>query len=126
MNEDVLTPVQVERKLRSLVNDMTAAQQLLRDARDREVAAKHRAEREERLAFFSPKCPKVERGGTTVAERDAWVDQEAAEAREAYEVAEATRKAAEDHLRTIRDTAMIVMALGKSVNQAYGLSGYSP
>lgn len=120
---DPLTPVAIESKLRQLVNDLTRAQAQLRQARDVEVATKHAYERAERAAMLSAECPKVTRGGYTTAERDAWVQEQAADLREKYEIAEATRKAAEDHLRTVRDQSMIVMALGKSVNAAYAMAG---
>lgn len=121
--DDVLTPVAVERKLRGLVNQLAAAQTTLRLARDAEVEAKHAYERQHRRALLSVDCPKVTRGGVTTAERDAWAEEQSAALREAYEVAEATRKAAEDHLRVLRDQSMIVMSLGRSVNTAYSLAG---
>ncbi len=118
-----LTPVQIERKLRQLVNEMTKAQSALRETRDVEVVAKHAYERAYRAAMLSSDRPKVERGGYTTAERDAWVEEQAADLKEKYEIAEVIRKAAEDHLRVIRDQAMVVMSLGKSVNTAYNLAG---
>jgi hypothetical protein len=118
-----LSPIDIERKLRSLVSNLTVAQSGLRDDRDAEVAAKHVYERIHRRAMLSDECPKVTRGGYTTAERDAWVDEKSAEAREAYEIAEARRKAAEDHLRTLRDQSMVVATLAKSVHLAYSMAG---
>jgi len=123
MADEPLTPVAVERKLRALVNDLARAQAMLRDARDVEVATKHAYERAHRVAMLSADCPKVTRGGFTSAERDAWVDQQCGELREAYEVAKVTREAADDHLRTLRDQSMIVMSLSRSVNTAYAMAG---
>lgn len=118
-----LTPVQIEEKLRKLVNDLTRAQHALRVARDNEVDAKHRYEADYRRAVLSEEAPKVARGGVTTAERDAWVGEQAAVTQRAYDAAEANRKASEDHLRTLRDQAMCVMALGKSVQAAFNLAG---
>lgn len=123
MTEDELTPVKVEQKLRSLVNDLTRAQQALANARDAEVEAKHAFEAAHRRALLSDERPKVTRGGWTTAERDAWVDDKAWQQRRQYELAEAKRKAAEDHLRTLRDQSMLVATLAKSVNQAYAVAG---
>jgi hypothetical protein len=122
MNDD-LTPVQIEAKLRRLVNDLARAQAALRQARDQEVEAKHTYESAHRKALLSTACPKVTRGGYTTAERDAWVEEQSAPQQKAYDLAEAKRKAAEDYLRTLRDQSMVVMALGKSVNAAYSLAG---
>ena len=122
---DDLTPAQIESKLRRLVNDLAAAQMALRLARDEEVAAKHLYESAHRRALLSADCPKVTRGGFTTAERDAWVGEQAADTEKEYDLAEARRKAAEDHLRTLRDQSMVVMALGKSVNAAFSLAGVS-
>ena len=118
-----LTPVGVERKLRNLVNRLAAAQAALADIRDTEVAAKHTFERAHRRALLSSDCPKVTRGGFTTAERDAWVENQCATEREAFDLAEARRKAAEDHLRTLRDQSVIVATLAKSVNLAYSMAG---
>lgn len=118
-----LTPVEVERQIRWTQNQMTRAQAKLRDARDEEVAAKHAFERAHRRALLSGECPKVTRGGWTSAERDAWVDEQCAEEREAYEVAEVARKAAEDHLRTLYQQGTLAATLAKSVHQAYATSG---
>lgn len=122
---DQVTPVQIERRLFELVNELAAAQFVLVKARDREVELKHAAERSARQAMFSPECPRVGRGESTVAERDAWIDMESALEREAYEVAEATRKASQDHINTLNTQAMVVMALSKSVLMSYGLAGHS-
>lgn len=123
MSDEPLSPVAIERKLRELVNDLTRAQLALSSARDAEVEAKHAYEAAHRRAILSPECPKVTRGGWTSAERDAWVAEKAASEQRLYEVFEVKRKAAEDHLRTLRDQGVIVATLAKSVHQAYGMAG---
>jgi hypothetical protein len=118
-----LTPVECERKLRGLVTQMSQAQTELRNARDAEVDRKHEFEAAKRRAFLSAECPKPTRGGLTVADREVWVDDACAVEQRAYDIATARREAAKDHLQTIRDTSMIVMALLRSVSTAYALSG---
>lgn len=118
-----LTPIECERKLRNLVTQMSQAQAELRNARDAEVDAKHDYEAAKRRAFLSADCPKPTRGGHTVADREVWVDDQCADEQRAYEIAVARREGARDHLQTIRDTSMVVMALLRSVSTAYALSG---
>jgi hypothetical protein len=118
-----LNPVQVEAKLRSLVNDLGSAQQALARARDAEVDAKHDYERARRRALLGGDAPKVSRGGFTTAERDAWVDDKTEAAKFAYDKAAVVRETAQDHLRTLRDQAECVRSLGASVRMSYELAG---
>jgi hypothetical protein len=118
-----LSPVGIEQKLRNLVNQLAAAYKDLAEARDAEVHAKHAYESEHRAALLSPDRPRVERGGMTTAERDAWVAEQCVDKREAYDIAEVVRKAAEDHLRVVRDQASVVQTLARSVQQAYSMAG---
>lgn len=123
MSDDLTTPVGVESRLRALVGDLTRAQQQLAQARDHEVRSKHAYEAAKRRALLAEDRPKVTRGGTTTAERDAWVDEQAKHECWQYALAETQREAAQDHMRVVRDQAMIVMALGKSVTAAYNVAG---
>ncbi|MFN2636823.1 MAG: hypothetical protein ABR585_07350 [Gemmatimonadaceae bacterium] len=123
MSDDLTTPVGVESRLRALVGDLTHAQQQLALARDTEVRAKHAYEAAKRRALLSEGRPKVTRGGTTTAERDAWVDEQAKRECWQHALAESHREAAQDHMRVVRDQAMVVMALGKSVTAAYNVAG---
>jgi hypothetical protein len=120
-----LTPLAVETKLRSLVSELTRAQQALAQARDIEVDRKHELNRERRRALLSQERPKVERGGFTTAERDAWVDDRVAALQFDYDKAVITRESAQDHLRVLRDQAEIVRSLGASVRTAYEMAGAS-
>ena len=118
-----LTPVDIETRLRKLVNDLGIATVMLREARDAEVEAKHAWARARRRAMLSRECPKVERGGYTTAERDAWCDDQVADLAFAHDKATVVRESAQDHLRTLREQAEIVRSLGASVRQAYELAG---
>ena len=122
-NFEPLTPVDIERRLRSLVNDLTRAQQALAQARDIEVDRKHELGRERRRALLATERPKVARGGFTTAERDAWVDERVAVQQFDYDKAVVARESAQDHLRVLRDQAEIVRSLGASVRQAYEMAG---
>lgn len=119
----VLTPVAAERRLVTLDTEMTKAELDLRRARDAEVAAKHVWEAAFRRAGFDKDCPRVERGGATVDMRKQWIDDKCAKEQRSYDVAVAGREAAQDHHRTIRDQAMVAMALLRSVTTAYSMSG---
>lgn len=120
---DDLTPLDCERKLRAIVNEMTRAQNALRVARDKEVDLKHRYQAAKRVAFASPECPKPSRGGYTVADREVWVDGQCAAEERAYDDAVADREDARDHLNTVRDQATSVQSLLRSTWKAFDLSG---
>ena len=120
-----LTPLDVEAKLRSLVTDLTRAQAALAQARDLEVDARHEYERAKRRALLSEKSPKVTRGGYTVAEQSAWVDEQCGDLKFAADKATVIREAAQDRLRVLLAQAEIVRSLGASVRTAYELAGAS-
>jgi hypothetical protein len=123
VTDDLTTPTGVESHLRRLVSDLALAQQALATTRNEEVRCKHAYESAKRRATLSEACPKVSRGGATTAERDAWVGEAVAMEHWQYDVAAARREAAQDHMRVVRDQAMVVMALGKSVTAAYAVAG---
>jgi len=125
IDEHALTPVAAERRLLQLDTAMTQAELQLRRARDTEVDAKHAYEAARRQAGFDKDCPRVERGGATVDVRKQWIDDKCAKEQRAYDVAVAAREGAQDHHRTVRDQAMVAMALLRSVTTAYNMSGVS-
>jgi len=115
--------VDAENALRWVLRAMLDAQRDLAAARNAEVEAKHAYEAERRRSFFAPQCPKVERGGYTVADREAFIERETAAERCAYEVATAAREAAQDHLRTLNAQSVVMSALAKNVQQTYAVVG---
>lgn len=123
--DHALTPVAAEQRLVALDTAMTQAELALRRARDAEVAAKHAYEAARRNAGFDKDCPRVERGGATVDMRKQWIDDRCAREQRDYDIKTAAREAAQDHHRTVRDQAMIAMALLRSVTTAYNMSGVS-
>lgn len=118
-----LTLVAAEQCLVALDNQMTQAELHLQRARDAEVEAKHTYEAARRRAGFDKDCPTVTRGGATVDVRRQWIDDQCADQQRDYDVKVAAREAAQDHHRTVRDQAMIAMALLRSVTTAYNQSG---
>lgn len=125
--EEPLTPVEIEQRLRASIGMLTRAEQALVAARDAETRAELDYKRALWAATLSPSCPKVGRGSgdTTVAERDAWVGQQTYDQWAGYRMAETTREAAQDHLRTTRDLIEVLRSLGASVRTAYEGAGYS-
>jgi len=118
-----LTPLDVERRLRSLVTDLARAQAALAQARDLEVDARHEYDRARRRALLSEKSPKVTRGGYTVAEQTAWVDDQCNDLKFSADKATVVREAAQDRLRVLLAQAEIVRSLGASVRQAFDMAG---
>lgn len=118
-----LMPIDCERKLRSLVNEMTRAERALRTARDDEIKKKHLHKAARRVAFQSPECPKPSRGGLTIADRDVWVEGQCATEERAYDDAVADREYAKDHLVTVREQATSVQSLLRSTWKAFEISG---
>lgn len=118
-----LTPIAVEAKLRQLVNDLARARAALRQARDLEMDARHEYDWACRRALLSEKSPKVTRGGWTVGERMAWVDEQCADLKFAADKATVVREAAQDRLRVLLAQAEIVRSLGASVRTAYEMAG---
>jgi len=118
-----LMPIDCERKLRSLVNEMTRAERALRKARDLEIDLKHLHKAARRVAFQSPECPTPSRGGYTVADREVWVEGQCAAEERAYDDAVADREYAKDHLVTVREQATSVQSLLRSTWKAFEISG---
>ncbi len=54
-----LSPLDIESKLRQLVNQLGRARAMLREARDGEVEARHACDQARRGALLSEKSPKV-------------------------------------------------------------------
>jgi hypothetical protein len=118
-----LTPVEVEQKLRGLVNEMYAAQKALAAARDTETQAEITYKRAKAAAFHHSDCPHVSRGGHTVADRDAWVERKVMDEWAHARVATTAREVAQDNLRVVLAVAETVRSLGASVRSAYQLAG---
>jgi len=121
----MLTPGNVLDRLHQVHQDMAMSQRMLARARDAEVEAKATLRVAVAKATMSTDCPRPKRGenGVTVADRDAWVDVQVHDEWLAAEVAEAHRKAAEDHLRVVRDQASTVQSMSALMRAEMQLSG---
>lgn len=104
---------------------MTTSQQMLAKARREQVDADEALRMARARAVLSDECPRPKRGenGVTVADRDAWVDQQVADLRFAAAVAEASCEAAKDHLRVTRDQASTVQSLSALMRAEMQLTG---
>lgn len=120
-----LTPIDVERRLAQLVTQITNAQTELRKARDEETNAEIALKKARLVASHREDCPKVTRGGTTVSERDGWVDRQCFSEWSAYRLAETAREIAQDSLRTVLAVSEVVRSLSASVRTAYSMAGAS-
>lgn len=123
-----LTIGQVQERLHTVHQDMAAAQRALRACRDKEVEAKAVLRVAIARATMSPDCPRPKRGenGVTVADRDAWVDNQVHDEWLTAEVAEASRRAAEDALRVSRDQASVVQSLSSLMRAEMQLTPPGP
>lgn len=117
------TPVGAENVLQSLSDDMDIARVALRHARDAEVDASTEWKAARRRAILSADCPKVRRDECTVAERDAWVEDQCADEAQACEIAKAARQAAYDRLQTLRAQMSAQQSITKSVVESYRGTG---
>jgi len=118
-----MSPVQVEQKLRYLHDQLGTSTEELRKARQAELEAQLALTGAKARATLSPACPKVARGGCTVAERNAWVQLAIQNEDQAYETAKVMRQAATDYVKTVRDQLAAVQSIGASVREAYRAIG---
>ena len=125
MTYEPLSPHEIEAKLRACVTDLTKSERSLAEARDVEVATEHEYLAAHRRALLSPDCPTVQRGGATVAVRDAWVDEQCKDERYAHRLAEVALQAAQDHSRTVRDVTSTVQSIASLTRSALSLAGHS-
>lgn len=121
----MLTPAQVQSRLFDVHQTLAHAADALKVARDAEVKAEEALTMARARAILHADCPRPKRGenGVTVADRDAWVDQQIQDERFDAKVAEVTRKAAEDNLRVVRDQASVVQSLSALMRAEMGMAG---
>lgn len=123
-----MTLPQVLERLHQVHNDLAGAQRYLAKSRDAEVEAAEALRIATARAVLSDDCPRPKRGenGVTVADRDAWVVLQVAAERAVAMGAEAVRKAAEDHLRVVRDQASVVQSMSALMRAEMSLAGSQP
>lgn len=118
-----LTPVDIEAKLRAIVNEVYAAQKELRRAREAEVDAEY----DYRVAKLhaADSAPRPERGRVTVAERDEHIEANSIDSWKLFREATVAREVAQDQVRALQVAASAVQTLSASVRQAFSLAGVS-
>jgi hypothetical protein len=118
---DPQTPPGAEAMLQTLFSEMEAARRELARRRNAEVAASHKLKAARRRALLSPQCPKAAGTGRTctVAERDAWVEDQVADEDLAHDLAVTARQAAADHLSTLGKQGSIQQSISRSVIGSY-------
>lgn len=118
-----LSLLESQRQQRWALRAMWDATNELKDVRDREVEAEAEYLSARRRAFFRTDCPVPARGGVTVAERDAWIDDQVAGLEEKWKLAKAATQAAKDRMDTIRGQSVLIAALAKTTQQIHGVAG---
>lgn len=120
---DPLSLMESQRQQRWALRAMWDAKNQLAAVRNDEVEAEAAYLSARRRMFFNADCPVVVRGGVTVADRDAWVDEQVADLEQKWKLAKAATQAAKDHLDTVRAQAMVIGGLARTTQQIHGVAG---
>jgi hypothetical protein len=122
---DPQTPPGAEAALQTFSDALEAGRLKLVAARDAEVVAKDAYRKAKRKALLSAECPKAAGPNRTctVAERDAWVEDQVADEELVYELAKTARVEANEHLKTLREQGSIQQSISKSVADSYRGTG---
>lgn len=120
---DPQTPPGAEAALQVFSDALEDARTTLARKRDEEVQAHAAYKSAKRAALLSEQCPKVRRNECTVAERDAWAEDQCADEELEWMLAKAARQAASDHLGTLREQGSIQQSITKSVADSYRGTG---
>lgn len=119
IKQDPMTPVEIELALSQLFNAVAKNQVMLMALRTSEVEAKLEFEKAHLRATASPSCPKVERGGVTVAERDDWIRRLEFEEYSAYETAKKKVKNCREYMEMLNQQCSLVQSMNRSVVASY-------
>jgi hypothetical protein len=106
-----LTVIETEQLLRDINRSLGEAVRDLRAARQEELKALKAYRRVYRKAMFSEDCPVVSRGTATVADRDAWVEEQVEAEWFAHQVAEGAREDAKNFLQTVKEQASVLQSI---------------
>lgn len=121
-----LTPVQVEAKIRSLVNDIALAELDLRRLRRVHADAQIAEMNAQIRAWYDPDCPQPDRkAGVLAGDKDMWVKRAIKEEAAALISAESDMESGRDSLRSKIAQLNGVQTLSSSVRQAYSMAGQS-
>lgn len=120
---DLTTPAGCDAKQAALVTEITQAQLALGRARNAETQAEIAYKKARLIASHSGDCPKVTRGGHTVADREDWIDQQAFRAWAEYRSATTTKEIANDYLRSLYAVNDSVRSIGAGHRHALSAAG---
>ena len=109
------TPNEVEALLHRACERLEQLRVELVAAREAELEAKKAYERAKVTATLDPWCPRVERGGTTVAERQAWIDERVLDDLLALEGAKSLRVIANEALHSAHKELEALQSIGASI-----------
>lgn len=109
--------------LQAYSDALDEAREQLQAARDAEVDAEAAYRAVMRRWLLSDDCPKVRRNGWTVAERDAWVEDKAADEELEWKLARAARQAAAEKLKTVGKQGGFQQSITGSVKEQYRGAG---
>jgi hypothetical protein len=119
-----LTPRETEAELSRLISAISTAALDLAEFRRERAKAYLAYRRAKTTAAHSTLCPKVERGGTTVAEREDWIDSRIVEEFELLTKWDTMVEIGVESLRATLAQAEVVRSLNTSVRAAYERAGY--
>jgi len=124
---DPQTPPGAEAALQSFSEALEVARQELADAADEEVKTELARDSAKRYWLLSDKCPPVgvfDRVRTTVAQRDAWVEEKIADKEMDFRLAREKRRAAAKKVDILSKQGSYQQSISKSVGDSYrGTSG---
>ncbi len=117
------SPRDCEAKLFELMQLAAHAELRLRAATDQHTRAKLELERTHLIATTDPRCPRVERGGATVAERDDWIRGQELDEYEWEQTCATVVKHCQRYQQRISEQISIVQSMTKLVAQSYDVIG---
>lgn len=120
LDESHETPVTARARVLRYGSMVTQAELDLKRAREAEVEAMRILRKAKVVAQLSPDAPKVVRGGATVADKLAWVEQAVEDERFALDLATVMRQAAWDHYQRIDKQASLAQSILKSIDNSFG------
>ena len=117
----VLTPVETDRFLRRLNNELAYAQLAVRRARKHEIACLQRYLEARAPWLLDPDCPKVGRraGETTQRQQDEWLAERIPNEYWAWKTAEVERRNAVDYADQVRNQMEIMRSLNRNAHALY-------
>lgn len=118
------TPVQVERKLAELMNEVASAEIAMRKLLETEAEAKWAYERAHVIAATDPNCPIPSRStGVTVGERESWIRGMVQDEFKGLEYAQLNVQIQKRYTARLEQQCSLVQTMSKMVLAAYQVAG---